>query len=1461
ALVLNNCSNVYVNNLTLDSNDYGIMLNETKNVMIDDNKHSFGSVGVRIKYSGPNITIMDSEFFHVNRSLQVYFSIGVTIRGNTAYMPIYGIYLDYSDNLDILSNSIEYAGFDAISGSSCTHTNITGNSIETSQRGIYVSIFDQGLITRNRIYDNITNPQQDWGVLVEQSGGMYVSSNEIYSMTTGISLDRTSDSVLEFNNFESCITSFLGEEIHNITASSSSVKFTSTGVQLVSSAECYLDNWLMFNPSYIGIFLDRVAMSEFESMEINGNSYYGIGCLESDLNTFDGIILTDQHSGIILQDSHNNNIWNCEIDTHESVGIYMERSMRNRFVHNSVNSADMYTAIRVGNGSYSNEFYSNNLFKGGLSIGPPTDSHKDFDPYLFTSQYVEISNTYEGRFILYLNGEDLEGQTLTTSYGQIFVIDSEDVKFKDQYVYGVETGIVVVSSSNVHFTSSRAAYNSEANIFIHGSDDISFNSFSSWGSKYGGYLRNSTEIGIVGSEFRDTTISLSGLNIEGMEVHDSSFKNGSIANLRIEDSTGVNVTTSIFEGPGEAIHLWSSNLSSVVDNTVSNAYFGLNLFEVSDVKVHGNRFSNMSKMAVTFTNCMDSRFSNNDIDKASQGIVGDIGSNLEFEDNRIQGVDIGIGLVMCSRNTINNNSILRSNFGIHLYRSGNSDITNNLLYRNSDYGIRASMSDDNLYVFNALIRNRGTDENYHTFRLQVFDDSSNGKWYSEKGYGNYYTDRNRPDQDNDGIVDAFYKVDGGALNDIYPLANSPVTIISAPRNLNATMGRGYVHLRWDPPLYAMDGVIDGYRIYRSESPYTMELYYESMDAEPEFYDNNAWTGNIYYYRVRAYNYLGPGELSDTVIGFADDSAPELTIISPTDNGWINTDSVDLSWEGFDQDSEIVEYQIRWDEEPWRPMELLTKFRITGLEPGPHQAYVKAENSVGLVTERKVAFHIDMTPPEAQFNHGDPFYTNVLSYSVSWSSRDFESGIDHSRYRLNMGEWSGVLTENRVTVGLKEGRNTFDLEVIDRAGNVRALRSTIIRDIKPPVFGMVFPSNLTDILTKEVDLNLEWSCDDEGSGISHYKLLINGDPVTLPGSFQTYTIELNEGRSSIVLEAWDLAGNKAIVEWSVAVDRGVPRVIDYWPKGGNINVNSEVYVAFSEEMLKGSVRFSVEGASGLLEWEENRLTFSMLELLEYGTTYSVTVEGADLSGNLMEAFSWQFSTMPSATIKGRILGSNGEPIFDAIVTANGNKYVLTDNSGRFSIEVPPGQHTITVQKDGYRTRTFELSVYSGEVEDLGNIRMTKEGSLETSTVLILVASFLVVVLLTLLLIVGVVIYRRRSRVNDFFIEETDEGRSGPSYHVEMEEDDAEDEFEIFDYRGAPDYYSALGVERTASPAEIKKAYRRLAYMYHPDKLQAAGVDMSIEEIHVMMRELNEAKSTLLDPVRKQSYDIALLDSEL
>lgn len=62
----------------------------------------------------------------------------------------------------------------------------------------------------------------------------------------------------------------------------------------------------------------------------------------------------------------------------------------------------------------------------------------------------------------------------------------------------------------------------------------------------------------------------------------------------------------------------------------------------------------------------------------------------------------------------------------------------------------------------------------------------------------------------------------------------------------------------------------------------------------------------------------------------------------------------------------------------------------------------------------------------------------------------------------------------------------------------------------------------------------------------------------------------------------------------------------------------------------------------------------------------------------------------------------------------------------------------------------------------------------------------------------------------------------------------------------DYYDILGVSKTSSPEEIKKAYRKLALQYHPDRNKT-------KEAEEKFKEINKAYEVLSNPEKRQTYD--------
>ena len=70
-------------------------------------------------------------------------------------------------------------------------------------------------------------------------------------------------------------------------------------------------------------------------------------------------------------------------------------------------------------------------------------------------------------------------------------------------------------------------------------------------------------------------------------------------------------------------------------------------------------------------------------------------------------------------------------------------------------------------------------------------------------------------------------------------------------------------------------------------------------------------------------------------------------------------------------------------------------------------------------------------------------------------------------------------------------------------------------------------------------------------------------------------------------------------------------------------------------------------------------------------------------------------------------------------------------------------------------------------------------------------------------------------------------------------------------GKLDYYDALGIDKNASQKEIKRAFRKLAFKYHPDRSKLPNAEEKFKEA-------SEAYAILSDPKKRRKYDASGLE---
>jgi hypothetical protein len=139
-------------------------------------------------------------------------------------------------------------------------------------------------------------------------------------------------------------------------------------------------------------------------------------------------------------------------------------------------------------------------------------------------------------------------------------------------------------------------------------------------------------------------------------------------------------------------------------------------------------------------------------------------------------------------------------------------------------------------------------------------------------------------------------------------------------------------------------------------------------------------------------------------------------------------------------------------------------------------------------------------------------------------------------------------------------------------------------------------------------------------------------------------------------------------------------------------------------------------------------------------YQITLKVRDFAGNSHEAKTWVNVTAVTGvgTISGVVLDKNGDPVEGALVYVDGNPSLedTTDSAGRYTIEdVPIGQRTITVVKDGYVRDSIDVDVEADQTANPPPIALAKKSTEEESPMAligILIAIIAIVIVLLLFL---------------------------------------------------------------------------------------------------------------------------------
>ncbi len=323
------------------------------------------------------------------------------------------------------------------------------------------------------------------------------------------------------------------------------------------------------------------------------------------------------------------------------------------------------------------------------------------------------------------------------------------------------------------------------------------------------------------------------------------------------------------------------------------------------------------------------------------------------------------------------------------------------------------------------------------------------------------------------------------------------------------------------------------------------------------------------------------EFSFDVNVLNDDSAPELELASPVDEGFVKMGSVlDIIANVTDDETAVENVVFSWIEcnpdnesEEQETVLELSEGLYTGqadtsaYEDGEEICYgITAYNKGGESAEQTGSFTIDGAPPNVTLVSPDDNAVIGLSQEFSFFAADNLAKtvtcsiyIDGIEYRIDI-EAPNMAIVTIPSADLEEGEHAWEVRCTDPAGwtGISAARVYDL-DKTPPAIVMKSPEN-NSIIADSTELEFEVT---DNYGLASILFVRDGNETEVESDFTVDVSDWPDGPSEFAVKAEDPVGNQAEQTYRIRVDRTPPQVDLLGPADGD---TSDVHVNFSYRVL-------------------------------------------------------------------------------------------------------------------------------------------------------------------------------------------------------------------------------------------------------------------------------------------------------